>query len=116
MKGKLDGRSKQLTDAKGMSIQVWLRSYFETSEGVLTVESKEEDIGVNFDFDFSRSQNIRQVKVVWAGCEKTYPPDQLKSVCVNVAPTKIAHIMLQAKNSFQGMLVSYGYAFKLMHL
>lgn len=116
MKGKLDGRSKQLTDAQGNQIKVWLHSYFETSEGVLTVESKEEDIGINFDFDFSRSQNVRHVKVVWAGCEKEYPASELKSVCMNVAPTKTAHILLQARNSFQGMLVSYGYAFKLMHL
>lgn len=95
---------------------MWLRSYFETSEGVISVECKEQEIGINFDFDFSRSQNVRQVKVIWAGCEKIYPPTELKSVCLNVAPTKTAHILLQAKNSFQGMLVSYGYAFKLMHL
>ena len=83
---------------------------------MISIENNENDTGINLDFDFARSKNVRQIKGRWAGCEKTYGAQELKSVLLNVAPTRSAQLLVQARNAFEGMVVSYGYAYKLMHL
>ncbi len=111
-----EGKSKQLTDSSGELASIWLRSYFETAQGIISVESEDPNTGINLDFDFSRSKNIRSARVLWAGCEKLHQGSQLKSIVLNVAPNNHAHILIDSDSAFQGMLVSYGYAYKMMHL